>query len=269
MQRAVLRIKIERAAEFVNVRISVGKLFAGQFGSAGFPAPGSGEQRGHHAAGIAAGFFDARQIEQHRFPFRQELECSPVVRGGEIEFIALLSELGEFEMSAEGGGRRGERLLPALDACGQRRVDVVECLRGGGAGGGVGRFADAREDAAGFGFAGGCVIARFVAEKGVFEGEMKIRRFESEGFAELVARGFTVAGFEQRVGQVLMDVGPIRGKSRGLFEEGNGRVVIVRSQGIEGLCEGFVRGIFRFLSQRNGGDQAKRCKPDDALQTVQ
>ena len=80
---------------------------------------------------------------------------------------------------------------------------------GGGAGGGVARFADAREDAAGFCFAGGGVIARFVAKEGVFECEMEVRRFEFEGFAELIARGFAVAGFEQRVGQVFMDIGAI------------------------------------------------------------
>jgi hypothetical protein len=116
--------------------------------------------------------------------------------------------LSELEMSAE-SGRGGECLRPAFDAAGQGRVDIVECLRGGGPGGGVARFADAGENTASFRFAGGCVIACFVAEEGVFEGEMKVRRFEVEGFAELVARGFAVAGFEQRVGQVLVDIGAI------------------------------------------------------------
>jgi hypothetical protein len=122
-------------------------------------------------------------------------------------------------MSAEGGGRGGERLLPSFDACGQGRVDVVECLCCGGARFGIARFADAREDAAGFRFVGGGVIARFVAEEGVFEGEMKIRRFDFEGFAELVARGFAIAGLEQRVGQVLANISAIGCEGRGLFEE--------------------------------------------------
>lgn len=94
---------------------------------------------------------------------------------------------------------------------------------------------------------------------------MRVCRFEFEGLAELIARGFAVAGLEQRVGQVLVNIGAIWRKFRCLLEEGNGGVVIARSQRIEGLCEGFVRRIFRFLRQRNGGNQAKRCKPDGAL----
>jgi len=172
--------------------------------------------------------------------------------------------LGEFEMRAEGGRRSGQRLLPALDAGGERRVDVIECLGGGGAGDRVARFADPREDAPGFRFAGRGVVARFVTEEGIFEREVKIGGFEFEGFAELVAGGFAVAGLEQRVAQVLVDIGSLRCQRRGLLEEGNGGVVIARPQGIEGLREGFVREILRFLSQRNGGDQAKRCKPDGA-----
>jgi hypothetical protein len=39
---------------------------------------------------------------------------------------------------------------------------------------------------------------------------VKIRGFEFEGFAELVARGFAIAGLEQRISQVFVDIGPIR-----------------------------------------------------------
>ena len=49
MQRAVLRIELESFAELVDIGIAVGKLFARQFGGAGFPAAGGGEQRRHHA----------------------------------------------------------------------------------------------------------------------------------------------------------------------------------------------------------------------------
>jgi hypothetical protein len=96
-----------------------------------------------------------------------------------------------------------------------------------------------------------------------------VRRLELEGLAKLIPRGFAVAGFEQRVRKVLADIGATGGAGYGLFEERDRSVVIARSQGIEGPGEGFVRGIFRFLSQRNGGNQAKRCKPDGALQTLQ
>ena len=57
-------------------------------------------------------------------------------------------------------------------------------------------IANAGEDAAGFGFAGGRIVAGFEAEKGVFEGEMKVGGFEPHGFAELLAGGFAVAGFQ-------------------------------------------------------------------------
>ena len=108
-----------------------------------------------------------------------------------------------------------QRAIPAASGC----VDVPEGLGGGGARDRVVRVADAGEDAAGFGFTGRRVVARFEAEKSVFEREMKVRGFETHGFAELLASGFAVAGFQQRVGEILADVGAIRRERRGLFEK--------------------------------------------------
>ena len=99
-------------------------------------------------------------------------------------------------MRAEGGGRRREHLLPSCDAGGERRVDVLESLRRRSAGSRIARIADAGEDAAGFGFAGRGVFAGFVAEKRVFERDMKIGGIEPHGFAELFARGVAVAGLQ-------------------------------------------------------------------------
>ena len=196
MQGVVAGIELERLAEFVHIRIPLGKLFAGQLGGAGFAPARGGKKRGHHTFGVAAGLLHAREFEQDRFAGGQKLERRFVVRGGEIEFIALLGELGKLVQRAEGGRRCGENVLPARDPGGERRVDIAERLRRGGAGDRVVRIADAGEDAAGFGFAGGSVVAGFEAEKGVFEGEMQVGWFEPHGVAELLPRGFAVAGLQ-------------------------------------------------------------------------
>jgi hypothetical protein len=94
---------------------------------------------------------------------------------------------------------------------------------------------------------------------------MKIRGLETHGFAELLTRSFTVACFQEGVGEVLADVGPLGRKCRRFFEEGDRSVIVAGAQGVESLCERFIRGIFRFLSQRGGGDQAKRCEANGPL----
>ena len=38
---------------------------------------------------------------------------------------------------------------------------------------------------------------------------MEVRRIKLESFAKLIARSVAVAGLEQRVGQVFMDIGAI------------------------------------------------------------
>jgi hypothetical protein len=120
-------------------------------------------------------------------------------------------------------------VLPAGDTGGERGVDVLEGGFGGGAGDGVVRLADAGEDAAGFGLAGGGVVTGFEAEKGVFEGEVKVGRFEAESFTELLAGGFAVAGLQERVAEVLKDVGASGSEGRGFFEVKDGSVVVVKT----------------------------------------
>jgi hypothetical protein len=64
---------------------------------------------------------------------------------------------------------------------------------------------------------------------------MEIGGFELHGLAELFAGGFVFAGFQERVGKVLADVGAVRRESDGFFKGGNGGVVVVQAQGIEGV----------------------------------
>jgi hypothetical protein len=110
-------------------------------------------------------------------------------------------------MGAEGGFRCRQDLLPSGDAGAKRFIDVAESLCGGGALFGVWRgVPNAREDAAGLGLARGGVVTGFEAEEGVLEGDVSIGRVKFDGFAELFAGGFGVAGFEQRVGEVFTDV---------------------------------------------------------------
>jgi hypothetical protein len=88
------------------------------------------------------------------------------------------------------------------------------------------------------------------------------------GFAELLARSLAVARLQQGVGEVLADIGAVRRERGGLFEKRDGGVVIVNPQGIECFRKGIVGGVFNVLSQRGGGDQAKRCKSNRRLPLV-
>ena len=106
MQRVILRIELERLAELVDVRITVGQLLAGEFRGAGFAAAGRRQQRRHRAFGIAAGLLHAGQFQQHRLALGQQLERSSVTRGREFKFIALLGQLREFVVGAESRGTR-------------------------------------------------------------------------------------------------------------------------------------------------------------------
>lgn len=116
-------------------------------------------------------------------------------------------------------------------------------------------MADAIEDAARFGFAGRSIVARFKAEESVFESKVKIVRFEAQSFAELLAGSFTVAGFQECVAEIFVDVSAA-GRAYGcLFEVCDRGVIIVLAQFVEGFGQRFVSGIFRFQSQRGGCDQ--------------
>jgi hypothetical protein len=90
---------------------------------------------------------------------------------------------------------------------------------------------------------------------------MEVRWFETNGFAELLAGGFTVTGLQQSVGEVLVDIGATGRERRSFAEERDGCVIVVGAQGIEGFGKRFVRRVFSgVLSQRGGGNQAQRCK---------
>lgn len=65
-----------------------------------------------------------------------------------------------------------------------------------------------------------------------------------------------------------MNIGAIRRESRGFLKERDGCVVVANPQGIERSCERFVRGVFLFLSQRGGGNQAERSKSNRRLPLV-
>ena len=236
MQGVIARVELERFTEFVDVRIALRELFARQLGCACFNSARRCEKSRDHAFGVAAGFLHSGQFEQHRLSCRQKLECASIAPGCQIELIALFGKLGQFVKRTEGGSGGRENTLPPLDPGGQRRIDILECPRCCGARDRVGGIADAREDAAGFGFTGRGVVAGLKAEEGVFEGEMQIRRFELHGLAELLAGGLAVAGLQQGVGEVFADVGTVWRECCGFLEEGDGGVVIVNAQGIE--CAG-------------------------------
>src|SRR5207245_344851 len=95
-------------------------------------------------------------------------------------------------------GAEGDGTGPAIDAGGERFVDIVE----GGFGGGIAGEAQAEKGAAGFGLEVG-----FVAEERVLEGGGGVGGVEEEGLMELIAGEGGFADFEVRIGEVLADVG--------------------------------------------------------------
>jgi hypothetical protein len=91
---------------------------------------------------------------------------------------------------------------------------------------------------------------------------VKIRGIDADGLAELFTRGFVLTGLEQGVGEILADVGASGREIGGLAEGGDGRVVVVRSQRIEGMSErvicrifGRIRGRTRRLRSGHDGKQ--------------
>ena len=72
---------------------------------------------------------------------------------------------------------------------------------------------------------------------------MEVGRLKAEGFAELLARGLAVAGFQEGVAEVLADVGARGSEGCGFFELEDGGIVVVKTQRIEGEGQCCVSGI--------------------------
>src|ERR1035438_2714284 len=137
-------------------------------------------------------------------------------------------------MRAEIVRRDLQRLFPTGDSLGQRPVDVLESLFGGG----VASLANPVEDPP-----GDRLLLGLVAKECVFERDMLVRRIQTHGFRELVARAFVVADFEQHVGQILVDGRATGRKRNGLPESGDGLIVAFRAKRSIGLLQGPVGGI--------------------------
>ncbi len=174
-----------------------------------------------------------------------------VVGGGAVEVAAFLGEDGEFFVGGEVVGVGLDGPLPASDALGERGVDVVEGLLGGGAGGGVAVLTDTVEGAAGFGFAPG-----FVAEVGVLEGGGEVAGIGAKDFSELIARGLGVAGFEEGVGEVLADRGLVGRVAEGLLEGGDGAIVVAHFERVVGGSQGTAE---EQEPERQHGSLWKKC----------
>ena len=133
------------------------------------------------------------------------------------QIVALFGESGQLEMRAEVFSAHCDGFLPALDARGQRRVDITEGLLGGS----VACLADAVEDAPRL-----LLLFGFVAQKGVFHGHLGIVGVDLHGFAKLIAGQLVLADLQIGIGQVLVDGGAARGSFDSLEETRDGGVVI-------------------------------------------
>ena len=55
-----------------------------------------------------------------------------------------------------------------------------------------------------------------------------------------------------------MNIGAAWRESRSFFEGQDGGIEVVSAQGVERSGERLIRGVFLFLSERGGGNQAER-----------
>src|SRR5206468_2971592 len=120
-------------------------------------------------------------------------------------------------------------LFPTLDSGGERRVDVVEGLFGGGVAG----LAQAVKDAAGFGD-----LARLVAQEGVFESDLAVVRVGAHSLLKLIAGERSFADLEIGIGEVLADGGSRGGGRERLEKAGNGAIVVADAEGVIGRLGG-------------------------------
>src|SRR5258708_2052462 len=137
-------------------------------------------------------------------------------------------------MGAEIIGRHLEGFSPARDTFGQWPVNILKGLFGGG----VASLAHAVENPARDHF-----LISFVAEKGIFEGNMFVGRIEPHGFGKLIARSLVVADFQQGVSQIFSYRGAVRRQRDGLSKSGDGLVVILETKRVVGLLERLICGI--------------------------
>jgi hypothetical protein len=82
-----------------------------------------------------------------------------------------------------------------------------------------------------------------------------IGRIDPHGFAELFARGLGVAGFEQRVGEILANIRPRRRNRDGFAKSGDRSIVIVDAQSIESFAKRLVSEVG--LAEEGYGRQEK------------
>ncbi len=69
---------------------------------------------------------------------------------------------------------------------------------------------------------------------------MLVCRIEPHGLAELVARGFVVADFEQRVRQIFADGRAVGRERDGFAESGDGLIVMFLPKRVIGLIERLI-----------------------------
>src|SRR5579884_4564858 len=139
--------------------------------------------------------------------------------GGERPLVALLGKRGELVMGAEIIGAESNRAQPAVEAGGERVIDIVEGLFGYG----IAVPADAVENAACFGGARTPILL-LVGKEGEFESDLGIGGIEAHGLAELFECERVFAGLEVRVGEIFADIGAGGGGGDGLLEGTDGGV---------------------------------------------
>ena len=125
----------------------------------------------------------------------------------------MLRQGRQLIVGAEVVGAHRDRLLPSLDACGQRGVDVPIGLFGG-CGGRSAELADTVENPPRLG-----LLFGLVCQEGELHGHLAVRRVDFHGAAELIARQFVLAHLYIGVAQVLVDGGAFRRKLYRLLEK--------------------------------------------------
>jgi len=88
---------------------------------------------------------------------------------------------------------------------------------------------------------------------------MSIGGFQPQSFAELFPGGFAVAGFEQGIGEILVNIGAQRRERRSVAKALDGAVVIPCAKGVESFCQRSVGGVFNGVLSGTGR-LPQRCR---------